>query len=108
MIMSTIPALPIRSLPPNPMSGLPENEYDALMRASPHEPIETDVHSMAARKERLNDAIDALPVGLRSIFDACYLERVPLRTLAVSLGVSKSTIARRRDEATRRLRLMLT
>lgn len=59
---------------------------------------ESDRDGLAVR-ERICDAMDQLSPELRFVFDACFVERLPLRTIAPIVGRSKSTVARWRDSA---------
>ena len=101
---------PTRHQPPETEHGfdLPENQYDALMRTPPGSTPTVDVHTMAWRKERLNDAIDQLPEPDRAIFDAYYIERRSLRQISAELGIPKTTVARERDRIRADLERALT
>lgn len=85
----------------------PLNEYDAIMRAAPFQPIEVSRAERYELRDILVDAIDSLTEEERWTFDALFIRRASLRALGSEIGVPKTTLARRRDALVMKLRLLL-
>lgn len=76
----------------------------ALMEAAPgHEP-EPTADELLPLREAIQDALEDLDERERFVFDALYVERLSLRHLGRVLSLSKTQVARVRDEATAKLR----
>jgi len=91
--------------------GLWDGEATAiasLMATPPHGEPRSSQEELLPLREVLVDAIDALPERHRFAFDACVIERRPMRDTAKELGCTKSTVHRLKDEAVLLLRAALT
>lgn len=89
-------------------SDLPENEWDALLRAAPG----TEIRESADVRERnqlepeaTSDLSEAVIDALESMSEDCatvvrliYMQSMSLREVEHYTGIPKSTVARRRDE----------
>ena len=93
------PDWPDRLFRPRPL-----NEYEALMQCVPRQEPEPSVEEVQAIREALGDAIDDLDAELTRVFEAYFIERRTLETIAIEMGYGdgdrgKSNIRRRRDKA---------
>lgn len=70
----------------------PMSPMEALMSAAPNEPIETSQLEMLALRDVLADAIDALPMRHRWVFEQHVIGRVPVRQLGEWMGLGKSYV----------------
>lgn len=78
---------------------------EALMSAAPFEPIESSQMEMLALRDVLQDALDDVLTPLELwVFNALVVERKSLRSLGRQINRPKTTIARIRDGAFRKLR----
>lgn len=87
--------------------AVPENHHAAIMEAAPHAHVPTSRAELLTLRETLADAVDALDPRKRWVFNACIVERLPLRTVAAQLGLSKSYVHRLRETALVELRQAL-
>ena len=79
-------------------------DMQALMEAKPLDEPVVSLEALAPLKEMLADAVDQLAPRDRWIFEALYDRRISLRALAYELSMSKTHMARERDEILERLR----
>jgi len=85
-----------------------ETEYEALMRCAPHQDPQLSKAELAPLRDAIADAIDALPERSRWIFNACVVERRPLRAVAADLALSKSYVHRLLEAARATLAVRLS
>lgn len=77
----------------------------ALMASAPgHDPGVTQEELLPLREVIVSSIGAVLSERERRVFDALFIERLPLRAVGNQLGLSKSQVARVRDAATRKLR----
>lgn len=76
----------------------PATPIEAMMLSDDGEPEESLVEKLA-RLEHVKDAIEALPPRHRWIIEALFYRGVSLRELGRELSLSKTHVARLRDEA---------
>jgi DNA-directed RNA polymerase specialized sigma24 family protein len=82
----------------------PTNEYDALMRTAPnHEAVASIEERMVAR-DQIGKSSDCLSDEELWVFNALVVEGLSLRSVARQISAPKTTIARIRDRAARKLR----
>lgn len=87
----------------------PLNEWDALMRAGPHEVVERSQDEWLPIREAICDAMDeVLTETERLIVNATVIERKALRAIGEELGISKSTVHNIARESLTKLRAHLT
>lgn len=88
-------------------SSQPRNEYEALMQCAPHQ----NPRPSGTERLRARDATAAAFAVLTAeevwVINALLIERMSLRQLARQLGSTKSTMARIRDRALKKLRNQL-
>ena len=96
-------------------SDLPENEWDALLRAAPGDEIResADVRERnqlmflhgfgAVLSEAVKDALASMPADCATVVQLIYMQSMSLREVERYTGIPKSTVARRRDEGRRLL-----
>lgn len=89
------------------MERHPLTPIQALMEAEPFEEPQPSYLELLGRKEALADAIDALDAREKWVIEALFYRGVPLRQLARELSLSKTHIARIRDEALLNLRTLM-
>jgi len=92
--------------------GLPDNEFDALLRAAPNEPLlET-----AEERGRYNpdddttgviDALASMTSECALVLQLVYGQGMSLREVERYTGIPKTTVARRRDEGKHLLAIAL-
>lgn len=85
----------------------PFSQIQALMEAMPHTEPVVSIEERLQAKEAIADAVETLTPEETWVFNATVIEGLSLRTVGKQLGVSKNTVASRRDEALRKLRELL-
>ena len=85
----------------------PETDIESLMQAAPGEAEAASVESRLELQELMADAIDALSERDRWIIEALFWRRLTLRQLGAELAISKTQVARLRDEALQKLGVIL-
>jgi hypothetical protein len=82
--------------------------YEALMSAAPGQEIEPSQLEMLALRDILQDALEETltPIELW-IFNSYVVERQSLRVLGRQINRPKTTVARMRDNAVKKLRVAL-
>jgi len=85
----------------------PTTALQALMEAMPHAEPAVSIEERMAAKEAIADAVETLTPEETWVFNATVIEGLSLRTVGKQLGVSKNTVAARRDGALRKLRELL-
>lgn len=87
----------------------PSTPMEALMQARPGEEPETSAIERVDAFAPLHDAMEsALTERERWIVEALFWRRLPLRSLGRELAMSKTQVARIRDNAIRKLAAALT
>ena len=94
-------------------SDLPENEWDALLRAAPGDEVResADVRERSQLEpgatsdlsEAFIDALESMPEDCATVIQMIYMQSMSLREVERYTGIPKSTVARRRDEGRRLL-----
>lgn len=79
--------------------GRPENEYEALMQAQPHEEALQDSEALDASQARVDALLEMLPERHRSVLTLCVLEGLSVREAAEHLSVSRSQVHRDLEKA---------
>jgi hypothetical protein len=92
---------------PRRSRATPETDYEALMQAAPHEPIERSVESLLPLRERLTQAFEQLGERDRWIVNSILVERKSIRTTAADLSLAKSHVDRLYKAALNKLRIIL-
>lgn len=90
-----------------PSRARPTTPLQALMEARPFAEPQVSIAERMHVKDLLADAIETLTPEEVWVFNAIVIEGLSLRTVGKQLGVSKNTIASRRDLALRKLRALL-
>jgi RNA polymerase sigma factor (sigma-70 family) len=85
----------------------PDTALAALMECAPGQEPLASLEELSPLRDILADAIDALSERDRWIVDSLVTARLSLRQLADQLSLSKTHVARIRDEAMAKLRLAL-
>ena len=85
----------------------PYSDMQALMEAAPGAAIENSVESLLRLRDVLADAIDDLPDRHRWVLEQRLIAKVPLRTLANWMSISKSRVHTLEKEALVMLRVKL-
>ena len=85
----------------------PYSDMQALMEAAPGAAIENSVESLLRLRDVLADAIDDLPDRHRWVLEQRLIAKVPLRTLANWMSISKSRVHTLEREALVMLRTTL-
>jgi DNA-directed RNA polymerase specialized sigma subunit len=82
----------------------PYSPYEALM-VSIDDTVETSTLELLVLRELIADAMDDNLSDLEMwVFNALFVERKSLRRLSKELSIPKTTVARIRDRATKKLR----
>lgn len=81
--------------------------YQALMETSPHEEPDLSIAELLELREVLVDAFDQLTEEEAWVLNSLIIERMSIRELSKQISAPKTTIARIRDRALKRLREML-
>jgi RNA polymerase sigma factor (sigma-70 family) len=79
----------------------------ALMEAGPHQQVLRSREEVAHVRDTLADAIDGLPDDLRFVFERLIIERISMQECATLMNTSKTTVHRYKEEAIKRLQVML-
>ena len=82
--------------------GILDPEFLEAMAMPPAAPVDVEV------RDRVRDAVEALPERERLVIEALYYERLSQRQAADRYGIARRTIVNRRDRAVRRLAEMLS
>lgn len=97
-------------------SGLPDNEWDALLRAAPGEEVREDAESRERNQvilddtqwayryslnNAVNDALASMTEDCALVVQLIYSQSMSLREVEYYTGIPKTTVARRRDEGKR-------
>lgn len=90
-----------------PSRQRPTTVLQALMETRPHEIAAVSIAERLEAKELIADAVETLTPEEVWVFNACVIEGLSLRKVGSQLGVSKNTIASRRDSALGKLRARL-
>jgi hypothetical protein len=85
----------------------PINEYDALMRCAPGDEPDATLDSLLPLRDILGDALDLLDERELWIFNSLTTQRLSLRQVGEQLSLSKTHVARLRDEIMAKLRTAL-
>ena len=84
-------------------AGLPETEIEAMMIAPPNAPIPSDRRTLQQREgvhdSLVKETLKAMPVECAEVLEMIHGQGMSLRQVAAYTGLSKSTVARRRDQA---------
>lgn len=86
----------------------PDNEWEALLTAPPHTEPEISREERLPLRDVIADALDQLTDEERWVFDALVVRKLSLRQLGRELAISKSSVARHRDQTYARLRELLS
>ena len=99
-------------------AGLPDNEWDALLRAAPGEEVREDAESRERSQvvfddptwayqhslsNAVNDALASMTEDCALVVSLIYGQSMSLREVEFYTGIPKTTVARRRDEGKRML-----
>lgn len=82
----------------------PMTPLEALMSAAPGDEPETSQIELLAIRDVLADAIDALPLRHKWVFEQHVIGKVPIRQLGDWMGLGKSYVWLLKEEALRMLR----
>lgn len=85
----------------------PDNEYQALMEAAPHQEPETHAEQHLELREKVADAIDDLAPREREVFEGVFIRGESCAEIGRRLGFSRQHITRIRDAAKETLRVAL-
>jgi len=84
-------------------TGLPETEMEALMVARPNAPIAPNRRDLEQREgtndQLVKNALSSMPEECAEVLEMIHGQGMSLRQVATYTGLSKSTVARRRDQA---------
>lgn len=86
---------------------IPMTPTQALMEAAPHDEPEESLIETLAEREAIADAIDLLGPRHKWVVEAIFWRGMTLRQLAGELSLSKTHVARLRDEALEELNGLL-
>jgi RNA polymerase sigma factor (sigma-70 family) len=85
----------------------PATALAALMECAPGQDPDLSLEELSPLRDILADAVDGLSERDRWIVDSLVTARLSLRQVAEQLSLSKTQVARLRDEALAKLRLAL-
>jgi DNA-directed RNA polymerase specialized sigma24 family protein len=85
----------------------PESPTQALMQCGPDDIPMISAQELIGVREAIGSAFDVLTPKEVWVFNALVIERLSLRTVANQICTPKTTVARIRDRATRKLRAAL-
>lgn len=85
----------------------PETPLQALMQCGPNETPMISAQELLGVREAIGDAFDVLTPQEVWVFNSLVIERLSLRAVARQISTPKTTVARIRDRATRKLRAAL-
>jgi DNA-directed RNA polymerase specialized sigma24 family protein len=84
-------------------AGLPETEMEALMIAVPNAPIAPNRRDLERREgvhdQLVKNSLSSMPEECAEVLEMIHGQGMSLRQVAAYTGLSKSTVARRRDQA---------
>lgn len=84
-----------------------DTQYEALMQAAPHEPIQRSLEELLPIRERLTEAFERLSERDRWIVNSILVERKSIRSTAADLSLAKSHVDRLYKAALNKLRTEL-
>lgn len=84
------------------------SDMQALMETAPHGDVPESTLGQMALKERLAEAVDALPERLRWIFEARHYRDMSVRQIAREMAISKTHVDRLYHQAITELRESLS
>lgn len=87
---------------------VPETDLQALMQARPFEEPATSLEHTSAVRDRIVDALEALPDRQRWIFEARTFRGLSVRQVAAELNLSKSYVDRIHKAAQKQLQGQLS
>jgi hypothetical protein len=99
--------IPFDSFPWWPDQTRPDTALAALMQCAPHEDPRVSSEELLELRETIALAFKTLTPEEVWVFNALVIERLSLRQLGKQINAPKTTIARIRDRATRKLRAAL-
>lgn len=82
----------------------PQTQIEALMRCRPHQDPQASSEERMIAREEVGAAFACLTDEERWVFNAVVIERMSLRGVVRQLSLPKTTVARIRDRAARKLR----
>lgn len=94
-----------------PVAGadpIPHNEYQAAMEALPHEEPVLSTEERLPLREALEEGLAELNERERYVIERLYHEQLSLRDAGAHLSLSKTQVARVRDQALEKLKNKMT
>lgn len=91
-------------------SDVPETELQALMETAPggHHPFSSEARLASPKIDSVKDAIHRLPSRHQLIVDGLFYRQLSLRKLGKEMHLSKTHVARLREEAKVMLNVLLS